>query len=967
VTLVLLICLFGLLGSFCRVAHSQDQPLRTVDEYIRAIQARPASRAQARLIREFLEEITQSRIEIATPEDAEKLTRFLVEVIREGGRRAPMDAARFLAAHPHPAAAPALFALIDTTGSLSVRTHALEALVGLRHEGVLPILLNDLERPKEHGHERTIQLLGELGDPRALEVLERIAEHPDQTAARRAVHLLRAARDGFRVRCAFDLSGYAYDRLRSHGFVIIPEAKNEMYEFYGQAYPFVTVDVVFHTFMILMRACIHETEILLLKPRIGAFSRDMLSACLEQAKRARDPRTARGAFANAAFFAVPAALCHDLDIRDLDLPSEWEKKARTVLERIRAHQRVDGSVLFGYSEDYTQYKPRGLYSNSPELTGYFQGLRYLGRMQFRLESDEDTDRACLLVDLLRTHPELRGEWEMLDRVMGQLFGERDDLTFEEYEEAMYAAGSRTVGRELITRLEQYLSPRINTAYIPWPESTRWKKKTRGLRIFGQRYTRPVHLMQQTIDQDIWPPTALHVVAGLLGLERARTILSEQVGAIALEQLKLPLPAEDPLRSLSDGALHCLRPLSEPSEHRPGFMSRAPWHERLINSALGAWAEVRHATLLYTKDAHYYSCCSAMTDRFHGYVDPYPRFYERLNALVQRVVGVLDESRLFTAIESDLEKTLEEVAAEAGVSADSLRAARMVKGIPYVLTYRFQEEQVRLRREDLEEFSSILQKLQAIAAKELRGEAQSISDGFFLKGLGGRFKHLAFNRSNSGHARESMAIVSDVATEYLCQETFEVGVGRPLAIYVAIADEGCSHVCKGAIYTYYEFTYPFDRRLNDAEWKQLARYPDETEVVPWIATRPELGLQRTLPREELGALRGCRKHPGLQGRNRRGTHPWRVDAFRDAAKMVSGSRVAPCDLDLLFMAGRVLALTLSPLKGACEGSSAGCLRVWLNGFGPACRSFSGMTVRSRQVHWRPIRWRWIALCGALPLQ
>ncbi|MCK4306213.1 MAG: hypothetical protein KAY24_18375, partial [Candidatus Eisenbacteria sp.] len=57
--------------------------------------------------------------------------------------------------------------------------------------------------------------------------------------------------------------------------------------------------------------------------------------------------------------------------------------------------------------------------------------------------------------------------------------------------------------------------------------------------------------------------------------------------------------------------------------------------------------------------------------------------------------------------------------------------------------------------------------------------------------------------------------------------------------------------------------------------------------------------RTLPREELNALRDCRKYPGLYARSWHGTHPWRVDALRDAAKMVSGSRVAPCDLDLLF--------------------------------------------------------------------
>jgi hypothetical protein len=45
--------------------------------------------------------------------------------------------------------------------------------------------------------------------------------------------------------------------------------------------------------------------------------------------------------------------------------------------------------------------------------------------------------------------------------------------------------------------------------------------------------------------------------------------------------------------------------------------------------------------------------------------------------------------------------------------------------------------------------------------------QGIDDGVFLKGLHKRFKYLALNRaSGTDHAWSSMAMVTDVATEYL---------------------------------------------------------------------------------------------------------------------------------------------------------------------------------------------------------
>jgi hypothetical protein len=68
--------------------------------------------------------------------------------------------------------------------------------------------------------------------------------------------------------------------------------------------------------------------------------------------------------------------------------------------------------------------------------------------------------------------------------------------------------------------------------------------------------------------------------------------------------------------------------------------------RALCSALGAWAELQHATAIYVKDANVYMGGSAMLDRFHGFVEPVPEFYRRLDQLVTGYARTMDRYGLF---------------------------------------------------------------------------------------------------------------------------------------------------------------------------------------------------------------------------------------------------------------------------------------------------------------------------------
>ncbi len=814
-------------------------------------------------------------------------------------------AAAFLESYPHPAAADALWrtAILTGLGNVLARSSALGALVALHDGRALSQLLADLARPEKFGHEVTLRLLGDLGDPHAIPALQAIVddlkleEHfapgdwaaAERRHARSALRRIESASHGLFT--PWDLDDAALALLRRNGFVILPEPANDMFEFYGAEYPFVTSDIAFHSFMILAREALNELEMLVLVPRLRSFSRDFMRACVAQTRTLRDRRLRDLARRNAATFAVAAVLLDAAQLQDLGLPFELTRAVEREVSAIRGHKGIAPSNLFDCKVDYTQYRPRGRHSRG-RLQGYFQAMMLYGQMGYHLRSLHETQRALLLLDVLQRNPRLRAEWEAIDALVGQFFGPHDDLTVRDYEAALStvlaigqtaAAGdTRSIARDpvqverLTSVLRRLPPPRVSS------EGTGDTDSTAGLRVFGRRYSRTMDLFQQYLDHGVWPVSGLHVAADLLGSTRARELLHASGRDASTFDVRPPDPLRDPYASLPEGFLHCARTLFTPEVGVPSFMRAPPWEEKQINTTLGGWAEVQNTVLLYAKDARVTKGSSSMVDRFHGWVEPVPHFYARLDSLLQRFVTTLDDQELF-----------------AKISADRTTPARQpAQATPptFLQANRYRDESIRLERFLFEDLSRILSRLETIARQELRGEPQSIDDGVFLKSLQRRFKAIALNRSNSDIAFESMALIADVATEYQSEQCLEVGVGRPCAIYVAVPDSGRTFVCRGGVYTYYEFVRDITSRLDDTEWKRMSHSVLGDEFQPWLAGRPESGFHRYITRAQLKALR---LETGNTARGAHGGDPSMISEHENAALLLAGTHVAPADVDVLL--------------------------------------------------------------------
>ena len=66
----------------------------------------------------------------------------------------------------------------------------------------------------------------------------------------------------------------------------------------------------------------------------------------------------------------------------------------------------------------------------------------------------------------------------------------------------------------------------------------------------------------------------------------------------------------------------------------------------------------------------------------------------------------------------------------------------------------------------------------------------------------------------------MAIIADVHTDLNSGNVLEVAVGKPLYLYVVAPVEGRLQLCRGGMFSYYEFAHPMNDRLTDEKWQGM---------------------------------------------------------------------------------------------------------------------------------------------------
>ena len=576
----------------------------------------------------------------------------------------------------------------------------------------------------------------------------------------------------------------------------------------------VTTDSMLNAYHGLFDTLLQRMEESALSDQAVAMTEALYAAAADQWDTAADLTIKEEARLNMAYFAVGSALLAETAA----IPDEVQSEVEAELALIDAAAGPAESPVLGYTEDYSQYKPRGHYTRSEQLERYFKAMMWYGHTGFFVnprnpdvteEEAASLTRRAILISSSLVGP-AREAWTAIYEPTSFLVGRADDLTVDDMgqvisqvfgtaqpePDALADAGKIATVRE---KLNEFPAPKIQSATTREPGDTEDREENeRSFRLMGQRYIPDSYAFQQLVwayvgteDNKRSLPMGLDIMA-VLGSEQAYKIEKEDFGQDQYDKWDDQIQkvgGEFAERSpdlwpvnLYTGWLESLQHVMVlPAEGAPAFMRSPAWALKSLNTALGSWTELRHDTILYAKQSVTAEGEGGEEPESPGYVEPYPAFYAKIAELATTLrQGLLE----YDLVDPE--------------SADKL-----------------------------ETMIWLAETLASISEKELAGEELTAEELTLIQEYGHYLETLEqFSTSEEGltlsPSPEKSPLVADVHGDYTSDppRALEEATGYPLVLYAAFELDEKLQLFAGASYAYYEFTVPVGERLTDEEWTAL---------------------------------------------------------------------------------------------------------------------------------------------------
>ena len=591
-------------------------------------------------------------------------------------------------------------------------------------------------------------------------------------------------------------------------FIVVNSNGNEFYTTYEenrytQTPNFVTVDSMMHTYHLFFAKLQKNTERTYLVDAVKEMSQAMLQNSVSQYEELKGSQWEEAAKINVAFFAVGGTLIGN----QVDIPDYARDVAEQELGFVADAATIEKSPLNGELEDYTQYKPRGYYEGNENLEKYFRAMMWYGRRNF-VQKDEVLDRCALLMTLALDDQAMES-WEKIYSVTSFFAGASDDSGVYEYMPFIKQAyGENVTTADLISDTDAFQTfhkltgeldpPQINSVVFMDDEGKTDKTEmAKGYRFMGQRFTLDAAIFTQLCYSKVKEkpdgsarmlPDSLDVPAAM-GSETALALLEangnfEYEGytdnMTAVRKKIADAPGSLWRASLYGGWLDTLRPLlTKKGEGYPSFMKSEKWDLKKLETFLSSFTELKHDTILYSKQfmAEMGGGDEVIDDR--GYVEPEVEVYAKLSALTKNTSEGLQSFGVIDA--TDIE--------------------------------------------NLKRLSELSDRLKEISVKELTGEEVTEDDYELIRSYGGNIEHFwaeAVKDEQTGDTDSSLvpaALVVDVATDPN-GSVLEQAIGGVHTIYVVVPVEGKLRVAEGAVFSYYQFMQSMENRLTDSQWRKM---------------------------------------------------------------------------------------------------------------------------------------------------
>ena len=609
------------------------------------------------------------------------------------------------------------------------------------------------------------------------------------------------------VRRALDQPGVT-ETLTDQGFVVVPDDLRLMHFAYqGNLYEgwpvFVTADAAYHTWHLVFDKLLRSIEQEVLLPKLETLVAGLLDAARAQTVEVAGTPVEDAASRAEQLYQVAAA--------ELGLPVTLGPLAQQEKALIDAHTAPDEtSPIVGTKIDYSLFTPRGHYTRNEDLTRFFVGMSVLGQLAFCVAETTDCPGlepariAILASRVLAEDPQLVALWRQIYEPTAFLVGVADDYTPLEVAGAARAVAPAGLGDPAAFADDALVAGVLNTLTVSRPVQI--DPERASIRIMGTRFVLDSFILDQLVYPNVGTaeeprtlPSALDVAASF-GSTFAYDAMAEagQTGYAnyddQLELLRTAVAARLPADwggTVYDAWLHALQPVFvDHEEAYPDFMRTDAWAAKALQSGLGSYAELKHDTILYTKQAVAEGGDGAPIPERRNWVEPEPVAFARLAAMAGLMRAGLDTRDLLT------------------------------------------REQAGLLRDVAELFTFLAR----TAQDELAGEPISAKDNERLTYIGGELEALwwrSSDRSPTGEPStdDDAAIIADIASGP--EGVLEVGTGRFDRIYVLVPDDdGNFQVALGAVYSYYEFTTPPGERLTDESWRAMLDSGEAPERPSW---------------------------------------------------------------------------------------------------------------------------------------
>jgi hypothetical protein len=684
------------------------------------------------------------------------------------------------------------------------------------------------------------------------------------------------------IQLKFDLTGDELSALEQRHFVVSERLK---YGSMGDAYldifrkdipVFVSTDAIIHALHRSYDEVLKTVEISYLYPQLSTFLAEMNNSYGQLSQNYQADPDLSPALGDVDLYLTMAS---SLFAGELQSPNILPASA--VQPYWNAVLAEDWTALPLFTSvnrllDFSQFTVRGHYTDSEELSRYFQAMMWLGRMDFLLTQPPDSLPEA---DILRMYIgsvmlnellELSGQNNTLndmDEVIRFLVGESDNLTVAELDEIISAQGLANAGalldEDIYTAFRAavenspYSAQNILSSIFIYSPRDEPPPLPVSYRLFGQRFVIDSYVFSRVVfpwiryqNINVWRPMPNPLdVAFALGNDDALPLLAEELEvyhySMNLAATRYLVDAYDDdfwSQSLYNVWLTSLRALNPPDTDMdlPFFMRTTAWHQQKLNTQLSSWSQLRHDNLLYAKqsytggDACYYP---------HGYVEPYPDFFAGIGQFAA------EASLYFASLLPQADSSLTEIVSF---------YARMESIIDTLTTLAQKELEGTLYDANEEDFMRRL--LTSDWSPNNSGRPGFEANGWYRELFFGRGEEFAASQLTFGEDY----IVADVHTQptdasgMMVGNVLHVGIG-PINLGIYLVDHE-QDTCVGRAYvgpmlSYYEHMTSDFERLTDEDWAGMVATGDLPERPDWvnIYLTDSTGAQRPEGRELPGTI------------------------------------------------------------------------------------------------------------------